>query len=283
MRRSDRVLAAYVCQRRATELVPGDPDGWYALAEPAHITGRRDEARAAYERYRQSHPDDVEIQHLLVALRDEQPPDRAPDHYIKYLYSYFADFYDDNMRGDLDYRAPELLNAALVAAVGERTDLTVLDLGCGTGLFGELFRPRSRRLIGIDLSVEMIERASRRTVINAGDPNRLYDHLEVAEITAWLADQRPRPQTGVPAESSRFDVVAACDTLIYFGDLRQVIPAAARHLAPGGVLGFTVEQGEEFPFRLGDSGRFAHHRDHLLEVGTGRAAGGEPNRGSAPL
>ena len=60
-------------------------------------------------------------------------------------------------------------------------------------------------------------------------------------------------------------MISICDTLIYFGSLRQV-SAGGAVLAPGGVLAFTVEQGEGYPYRLTDSGRFAHHQDHLKEV-----------------
>jgi predicted TPR repeat methyltransferase len=247
LRDQGRVLAAYICQRAATDLAPEEANQWYALGELAHIVGRREEARSAYERYFQSHPEDVEIQHLLVALRDESPPPRAPDDYIEQLYSYFARFYDENMRGDLDFKAPDLLNAAFNTALPGRGNLNVLELGCGTGLFGQLLRPRARRLTGIDLSSAMIERARRRGI---------YDRLETAEITAWL-DREP---------AEHFDVIAACDTLIYFGDLRQVLARATGHLARGGFVGFTVERGNLFPFRLTDSGRFAHQRDHLLLV-----------------
>ncbi len=110
------MLGAYICERRATELQPDEPRYWYALGELAHIVGRRDEARAAYERYHRSHPDDVEVEHLLIALRDGAAPARASDKYIEQLYSYFANFYDENMRGDLDYHAPELLLSALQSA-----------------------------------------------------------------------------------------------------------------------------------------------------------------------
>jgi predicted TPR repeat methyltransferase len=247
LRQQDRVLAAFICQQRATELAPDDLQQWYALAESSHIVGRRDEARAAYERCHRAHPEDVEVEHMLIALRDEPPPARASDQYIERLYSRFAEFYDDNMCGELDFRAPDLLNQALGAALAARDELSVLELGCGTGLFGKLVRPRARHLVGIDLSAAMVERASQRGV---------YDELETAEITAWLARQQLRSH----------DAIAACDTLIYFGDLRQILRSAAGHLAPGGILAFTVEQGDTFPFRLSDSGRFAHHRDHLLEA-----------------
>ena len=125
----------------------------------------------------------------------------------------------------------------------------MLDLGCGTGLCGELWRERAARLVGVDLSPDMIARARARGV---------YDQLETAEITRWL----------VRATSDRFDLVIACDTLIYFGDLTQVVAPAAGRLKPGGLLGFTVEKGDTHPFRLSDSGRFAHHRDHVSGVAT---------------
>lgn len=75
-------------------------------------------------------------------------------------------------------------------------------------------------------------------------------------MTAYLTDDAIAP----------FDVIAACDTFIYFGDLRQVVVPAAKRLTSGGLLAFTVESGETYPLRLTDSGRFAHHRRHLVET-----------------
>ena len=254
----DRVLAAYVCQQRAAELAPDDADMWLRLGELAHIVGRRDEARIAYQRYLSQCPDDAEIAHLLTALKDVAPPPRVSDRCIEQLYSRFAPFYDENMTGELDYCAPDRLHDAVVAALGgghglsardERPSATldVLDLGCGTGLSGTLWRTRAGRLVGIDLSPEMITRARARGV---------YDRLDTAEITRWLTGKT----------SDRFDLIIACDSLIYFGDLAQVVGPAATRLEPGGLLGFTVERGDTHPFRLSDSGRFTHHRDHVSGV-----------------
>jgi predicted TPR repeat methyltransferase len=96
-----------------------------------------------------------------------------------------------------------------------------LDAGCGTGLCGPLLRPWAARLVGVDLSAGMLARARLRGT---------YDELIEAELTEYLLGQ--------PAA---FDVIAAADTLIYFGDLAPLLAAVAYALRPGGLLAFTVE------------------------------------------
>jgi predicted TPR repeat methyltransferase len=248
LRDRDRVLPAFVCQQHATELAPADSQMWYRLGELAHIVGRRDEARLAFSRYLELAPGDPEIRHILTALNDEAPPVRAPDDFVEYLYARFASFYDRNMSEDLEYRGPDVLRDAIDAAVAGRRELTVLDLGCGTGLSGAAVRRLARRLVGVDLSRPMIERARQRGI---------YDELVVSEITAFVADSRP---------ADAFDLMIACDTFIYFGDLRQVVVPAATRLADGGLIAFSVERGDTYPFSLTDSGRYAHHIEHLREV-----------------
>ena len=247
LRRGDRVAAAYVCQQHAAQLAPDDPAVWYELGELAHIIDCRDEARAAYERYDELKPGDAEVEHLLVALRDGPAPSRASDRYLRSLYSRFSSFYDESMVDDLEYCAPGLLGGAVASALCARADLDVLDLGCGTGLAAAHLRARARRLVGVDLSDSMVEVARTR---------RSYDALHVAEVTAFL-DRGNR---------DAFHLITACDTLIYFGDLRQVLVPAARWLRPGGLIAFTVERSDHAPFLLTDSGRFAHHADHVREV-----------------
>ena len=215
LRERGSVLAAFVCQQRAAEQRATAPDAWYTLGELAHIVGRRDMARASYGRYLELAPGDPEVEHILAALRDEAPPARASDRCIARLYERFAGHYDESMCGDLGYAAPDLLAGAIAGVLGGRRGLAVLDLGCGTGLAGARLRPYAGRLIGIDLSPEMLRLAERRG---------LYDALEVAEITEWLG------RDGV----GRFDLIAACDTLIYFGDLGPVLRASAARLAAGG-------------------------------------------------
>jgi len=100
-------------------------------------------------------------------------------------------------------------------------------------------------MYGVDLSPQMVELARDMGI---------YDELYVAEVTAWLR------------KSSRlFDLVIACDVLVYFGDLTEVMAGVARVLAPDGLFAFTVEQGDN-DVKLTDSGRYSHNSDHVRRV-----------------
>jgi predicted TPR repeat methyltransferase len=246
LRRNGQIQTAYLCQRRATELIPNNSNAWSVLGELAHILGRRDQTRAAYEKYLELEPDDEETRHLLIALRDEPPPPRAPDVVIQQLYQRFSSFYEFNVCEELYYEAPQRLYELIKAVLGDRRELAVVDLGCGSGLAGVLLKSVAARISGVDLSPEMIELARARNI---------YDQLEVAEITGWLAGNK-----------DHFDLMTACDCLIYFGDLRQVVLPAAKKLKRDGVLAFTVERGDQYPFRLTDTGRYTHHAQHVREV-----------------
>ncbi len=70
---------------------------WYDLGEMAEMMGRRDDARAAYEKYIEFKPDDAEIRHILVALRDEPPPPRMPDEALQQMYAEFSRTFETNL------------------------------------------------------------------------------------------------------------------------------------------------------------------------------------------
>lgn len=244
----DDTTRAFHCQRLAAELAPDDPAIWRSLGELAHIEKHRGQARDAYRRYLQLVGHDAEIEHIVRALEGELPA-RAPDECIRELYARFAGFYDHNMRDELDYRAPELLRDRLTAGIVASPDRAVLDLGCGTGLIGALLRPWARRLTGVDLSPEMLALARKRGI---------YHALEEHELLDWLS-----------RNTRRFDLIVACDVLIYFGDLAAVVAGLARALALGGRVGFTLEEHPGDGWRLLDSGRYAHSRSYLEQLVAG--------------
>jgi predicted TPR repeat methyltransferase len=175
-------------------------------------------------------------------------PSRASDDYVRAEFDGFAATFDEVLTR-LEYRAPTLVTDEVARLRGERAGLDVLDAGCGTGLCGPLLRPSSRRLVGVDLSPAMVELARKRAV---------YDALVVAELTAYL---REHPAC--------FDVVVSADTLVYFGDLQDVVQAAAKALRPDGILVFTVEAlapDAGCDYRINPHGRYSHTRAYLASV-----------------
>jgi len=245
------IQTGYLCARKVVEMEPQNWDAWYKLGEIAQCLGKRDEARIAYQKYFDANQDDGEIEHLLIALRDDAPPSRASDRAILQIYKSFAETYEKRMVDDLKYAGPQRIEDALKTVIGEKKEMKVLDLGCGSGLSGMMIRPRAASLTGVDLSPEMLERARGRGI---------YDRLEQGEITQWL-----------DSHDETFDLIMSCDCLIYFGDLGPITQAAARRLVPGGVFVVSMERGERYPFFLTDTGRYTHHPDHVREVA--KAAG----------
>ena len=156
--------------------------------------------------------------------------------------------YDLSLLEGLDYRGPQLLFDAVMAACGalgrEPWFDRALDLGCGTGLAGALFAPRVDSLVGVDLSAAMIEQA-RRT--------GRYNHLHVADVLEFLARESERCA----------DLVIAADSLPYCSDLAPLARAVARVLDAGGLFAFTVETHDGDGVILRETLRYAHGEDHV--------------------
>ncbi|WP_370152883.1 tetratricopeptide repeat protein [Ferrovibrio sp.] len=209
--------------------------------------GQAERARTLAETWRQAHSGNAIAQHMAAAILDEPAPARAGDDYVRETFDRFASDFEQVL-GGLGYRVPERLCAAAHAALGERAaNLTILDAGCGTGLCAPHLKPLARRLVGVDLSGGMLEKARARG---------LYDSLHEAELGAFLA-----------ADRDRYDLAIAADVFCYFGELGSSFRALAGRMVHGGLLGFTVEamQGPTpaAGYRLGPTGRYQHDADYV--------------------
>lgn len=97
---------------------------------------------------------------------------------VRLTYRDWADTYDRDLLDEFGYRAPHAAVDALEQLLPSR-DSVILDMGCGTGLVGELLRGLGyRHLDGLDLSPEMLEKAKAR---------RIYRTLGEADLAACLA------------------------------------------------------------------------------------------------
>ncbi|HEY1614277.1 MAG TPA: methyltransferase domain-containing protein [Rhizomicrobium sp.] len=176
---------------------------------------------------------------------------RSDARYVRHLFDQFSADYDSRMIDQLHYGAPGILRElAGLLGLGARAPLTILDLGCGTGLMGAALRDWAGTLVGVDLSPLMIEKARARNIYNA---------LHVGDIDAWLA-----------ADTTVHDLVVAADTLVYLGDLSSVFAHVAARLSPCAGFLFTVEKKEGDGFELGPKRRW-RHSERYLRVEASRA------------
>jgi predicted TPR repeat methyltransferase len=238
---------------QAMRLRPYDAESYLRLSRALYGLKREQEALEVYEKWLEIEPDSCEAQHMLAAASGRTVPRRASDAYVQHIFDRFADSFDGVLE-NLQYRAPQLLVDLVAKSMGSgQGKLDVLDAGCGTGLCGPLLKAWSHRLVGVDLSPKMVEKARLREV---------YDHLVVGELTAYLS-----------THSAAYDLVIAADTLCYFGDLTAVITAAAACLRPGGRFGFTLEEvaDSDAPdgYRLQFHGRYGHPESYVRRVMAG--------------
>jgi predicted TPR repeat methyltransferase len=219
-----------------------------ALRNLGRIYYRQGFIEAAAKVYRDwlaADPGNPTATHFLAGCGEGEIPDRASDAYLTSEFDEFAETFEKTL-GLLGYRAPELCRDVAAALLPEPSaDLAVLDAGCGTGLVGPLLRPFAKTLTGIDLSPKMLEAAAAK---------ECYDELIHGEITAFLETGRT------------FDLIAAADTLIYFGGLDRLLAAVRDALTPSGLFVFSVEADDDTQtWSLGPHGRYRHGEAYLRD------------------
>jgi predicted TPR repeat methyltransferase len=186
---------------------------------------------------------------MIAACESIKIAPRSDAGYVRHLFDQFSADYDARMIGQLAYAAPQILLDLAGMVMPGRQRLAVLDLGCGTGLAGAVFKPLAARLEGVDLSPAMIEKARGRNI---------YDHLKVADLEMALS-----------APGIQYDLILAADTLVYLGDLKVVFEAARARLRCDGHFLFTVEKAEGDGFELGPKRRWRHSDAYLRSTAEG--------------
>lgn len=238
------VAAAIEAMKSALDLAPGWAAGWFRLGEWYEAAGLTDDAVAAWDKAIEADPTDP-LGAVLKRdlLRGTQVADTLPPAFVELLFDQYAPRFDSALQDRLGYRGPEIIAAALQEA-GVTQARRAMDLGCGTGLTGEVLRPFTDTLHGVDLSAGMLAEAAAKC---------LYDRLDKGDISA------------LPLADAPYDLIVATDVFNYMGALDGVMTWIAGSLAPGGLLAFTVEKGTD-GYTLQEARRFAHAPDYVRSL-----------------
>ena len=244
-------------------------DALFFLGNMLQNEGLTSAAQNHYHRALELEPEHESSVHFLSALTGDGSVDRASPAFVKRLFDSYAPHFDHHLVDVLQYQVPQLLRAGVLESLQAQRSTTkkpsgspadeaaavvvgaVLDLGCGTGLAGPLFRDLASRLVGVDLSPAMLAKARARGT---------YDELYESDMVTFVERQA----------AGSYDLAIASDAFCYVGELGPVLRACHGALAEAGHLAFTVETAANAAhgsYRLHPTtGRFSHSREYVQRL-----------------
>ena len=221
-----------------------DADALHGLAMVAYLRDSRLDAQSYIERALALRPDDAGYQYLLAVFKGEAPAQR-PEAMTRGLFDGYASRFDKHRVGPLSYRVSQTIATNILERYPHRT-LNILDLGCGSGRLGAELGRIEGFLVGVDLSMPMLEEAKKHDVYSRLHNVNLLDALEATD-------------------ANEYEVIVAGDVFIYLGALDAAIRNALKVLRPGGWLYATFETAPDdgHDFVVSKSIRYAHSRRYV--------------------
>jgi len=227
---------------------PDDIEAIFSVIHALITQLKNDEAALVAEQGLTFHPHNEVLQYYASMLRGKNV-EKAPEEYVAKVFDTYADRFDTHLQHELLYKTPSLI-ADRIRSLPQTTgksSLSLLDLGCGTGLAAEALRDITKLRVGVDLSPRMLEKAKDK---------QLYSELYQGDIVTFMRER-----------SRQFDLVVAADVLVYVGDLAPFFKATRKSLAPEGLLAFSIEiENEGESYRLHDTGRYSHRIPYVLSL-----------------
>ena len=238
----ERLGEAEASYTQALALKPDFAEVHYNLGGTLKKLGRLEEAEASYTQAVAVKPDFTDAKHMLAALSGETTA-TAPRDYVERLFDNYAAKFESSLVDNLEYKIPRVITEMIIK--DSKFDFlgNILDLGCGTGLFGLEIKQVCEYLEGIDLSEKMLDEAKKKNI---------YNKLINQDILAYLSNA-----------SLNFDYFVSTDVFVYIGDLSDVFRLIKSRNKTGGKLAFSTEDYDGDGFFLEQSGRYSHSKKYI--------------------
>jgi predicted TPR repeat methyltransferase len=243
--------AAIYYFQHALSIDPSYMDLYLDLALSLLADGQNTEAATYLRLALEKSPEDVKCRYYLCVAEGRIPDEDLQGEYIrssvKYLFDRYADTFDKSLIEELQYSVPAEIPLFIKESVSDVHFKSCVDLGCGTGLSGEVLRNFCDIITGIDISSKMLSIAKKRMC---------YDELLHGEIVDTLN-----------GSDTCYDLFVAADVLIYIGAFEKLLRAVVAKANPGALFVLTTEcyEGDGFILQT-DSNRYAHSREYVEKV-----------------
>ena len=241
-RKKGKLKEAEANYRKSIELKPDYANAYYNLGNTLKEQGRLNDAKASYMQAITLKPKFDEAKHMHSALSGETTV-IAPRNYVEGLFDKYADKFEISLVNKLQYKTPKIMTEIIMK--NSKTDFlgSILDLGCGTGLFGNEIRKFCEQLEGVDLSEKMLNKAKEKNIYNKLIKQDILDYLSNEELN--------------------FDYFVSTDVFVYIGDLFDIFRLIKHRNKTGGKLVFSTEHHEGERFSLEKSGRYSHSKKYI--------------------
>ena len=237
-----RLEDSEVSFKQATMLKPDFPEAYFNLGNTLKEMCNFDKAGANYRKALALDPNHSSAKHLLAAVTGEATK-TAPKVYVEELFDNYASKFEHSLITNLEYKIPKIIAEMIINNSSYKFFGSIMDLGCGTGLFGVEIRQFCEYLEGIDLSNKMLDQAKNKNI---------YNKLVKSDILNYLS-----------YEKLNFDYFVATDVFIYIGDLSDIFRLIKTRNKISGKLAFSTEVHEGDGFFLEQTGRYSHSRKYI--------------------
>jgi 2-polyprenyl-3-methyl-5-hydroxy-6-metoxy-1,4-benzoquinol methylase len=125
---------------------------------------------------------------------------------------------------------------------------TILDVGCGSGNLGRLFRGRGEQveIVGLDKSPDALLKS---------EP--FYDRLLAMDLDSF---------SGLPYKENHFEAIILADVLEHLKEPEQMLKDIRRYLTPNGVVVVSLPNIARIEIRLGLLlGRFSYATSGIMD------------------
>ena len=242
LERYEEALASF---DKAISINPDNAETYFNSGNLLKKLNRLDDAITSYENALSINPNFIKAQYELATLGVGGKPKVMPRDSVVSLFDNYADRFDDHLVRILDYHTPTIL----FDQYKRHNTLKVkklLDLGCGTGLFGDVFRNSADNMIGVDLSEGMLSKARLK---------QIYTKLVCEDILHFLEKQ-----------NDKFELIICADVFVYIGELKDVFFYITSSLEEKGFFSFSIENSQSVSYELKTTGRYGHGLSYIKEI-----------------
>lgn len=229
-------------------LAPDHLLAWYSMLELLYGQDRGREGLQRLGEVMEALSGSIPLKHLRALFSGDVPP-FAPREFIAAFYASFVEMFEPWVvaAGHAPHVEALVKELCKLPQLAGKRHLSLLDLGCGTGVVAERLANVSAIRVGVDISPHMLK-ISRR--------GKRYDVLYDMDIVDYvLGGETP------------FDVIVAAGPLRWMGNLQPFFHAVRGVMHKESVLACILDKEHStLAYSVANHGRYSHHFSYVSDV-----------------